>query len=91
MTLKNRYSIPMHELFIEDATTGHIRLTRTAHERYGAQFACAGYDTRKIRTKAEFQAAVDASFAFEMRQLADTTRGQNPLLDEILKDLPGWD
>ncbi len=84
------YSQMMHELFIEDPQTGRIRLTRTAHERYGAKFARVGYDTRNIRTKTEFEAAVDASFAYESRKLAETARGQDPLLDKIMKGFPGW-
>lgn len=78
------------QLYIQDAGTGKIRFTRAGDEKYGARFARAGFDIRKITTMREFESAVDASFAQEMRQLALTARGENSALDAVLAGLPGW-
>lgn len=71
--------------------TNEFRPTKAMIERYGARFAKAGYDIRKLRTREQWNAAVDASFALEMRTLASTTRGQDAQLDALLQGLPGWD
>ena len=79
------------QLFIQDATTGRIRFTQAGISRYGERFARAGFSIRQITTMKEFEAAVDASFALEMKKLASETRGQDPALDAIMTGLPGWD
>jgi hypothetical protein len=77
--------------FLHDMATGHIRLTRAGVDRYGERFARAGFAVCDITTLAAFEAAVDASFALEMKKLASETRGQDPALDAIMAGLPGWD
>ncbi len=80
----------MRELYIEEPLSGKIRLTRTAHERYGRRFARVGYDVRGIKTLAEFEQAVDAMISFELNQLARETSDDSQL-KEAMKGLPGWD
>jgi len=77
--------------FIRDTATGRIRFTRAGIDAFGREFAEVGYDIRRIHTREAFRAASDASFAFQMRRVAQTTRGQSRLLDKILAGLPGWD
>jgi hypothetical protein len=79
------------QLFVQDPTTGRIRFTRAGVERYRTRFARVGFDITSIRTLAQFEAAVDASFAREMRELAATARGEDRQLDEALKGLSGWE
>jgi hypothetical protein len=81
---------PRH-LVIQDTTTKRIRFTRAGIEAFGREFAEVGYDIRRIHTWRQFQEASDASFAFQMRRVAQTTRGQSALLDSILAGLPGWE
>jgi len=78
-------------VFVQDAATGRIRITRAAQETWGPRFARAGYRIDAIHTKAEFLAAADAWFRLEMEELALQFRGQDAVLDEILNGLPGWD
>ena len=82
---------PMRALYVQDPVTGKIRLTRTAIERYGSRFARVGHDACKITTLEQFEAAVDASFALQMQELASELRGVDPELDAIMQGLPGWD
>jgi len=81
----------MSHLFITDPKTGRIRLTGSAKEKYAKEFAQSGYDINRITTSSEFLAAVNANFNREMRNMALTERGKDPLLDEVLQGLPGWD
>lgn len=93
MGLSPRYSSAMNtrHLFLQDTVTGHIRLTQAGVDRYRERFARAGFAVRDITTMGTFEAAVDASFALEMKKLASETRGQDPALDAIMTGLPGWD
>ncbi len=79
------------QLYIEDQATGRIRFTQAGRDRYAARFARAGYRIDDIRTRATFEAAVDAMFRSEMNRLAAESRGQNAELDTILSGLPGWE
>ncbi len=79
------------QLYIQDPVTKNIRFTQAGIERYGKKFGRAGYEIRNIRTMTEFENAVDASFAIDMQNLANTTKGQNIELDRVLEGLPGWD
>ena len=79
------------QLYIQDPSTQRITFTRKGIETYGAKFARAGFNIRNIKTMAEFERAVDASFALEMRSLASTAKGSDKALDDILAGLPGWD
>lgn len=78
------------QLYIQDASTGKIRFTRAGCEKYGARFARAGFDIRKITSMQAFESAVDASFAQEMQQLASAARGEDSALDAVLAGLPSW-
>ena len=93
MGRSRRYHLAMNarHLLLQDLATGRIRLTRAGVDCYGERFARAGFAVRDITTMALFEAAVDASFAVEMKKLASETRGQNPALDAIMAGLPGWD
>ena len=75
------------QLFIEDPHSGRLRLTRAGVERYGTRFARVGINARKITTRAELEAATDASFMQELHALASETQGSNPELDRILDHL----
>jgi hypothetical protein len=44
------------ECFIEDPATGHIRFTTKGRAEYRSQFARAGFDIRRIRTREDFRA-----------------------------------
>ena len=79
------------QLYIEDPTTGRIRFTKAGRDRYAARFARAGHRIDDIRTKAQFEAAVDAMFQSEMNQMAADSRGQDAELDAVLSGLPGWE
>ena len=79
------------QLFIQDPISKRIRFTQAGIERYGKKFGRVGFDIKKIKTMAEFERAVDASFAHDMQKLATTTRGQNTEIDQVLSGLPGWD
>jgi len=79
------------QLFIQDPVSKRIRITKSGIEKYGSRFAMAGYNIHNIRTMSEFNDAVETSFALEMQELAQTAKGQNTDLDNILKGLPGWD
>ncbi|MFK5893775.1 MAG: hypothetical protein QM504_11195 [Pseudomonadota bacterium] len=79
------------QLFIQDPVSKRIRITKGGVEKYGTKFAIAGYNIHNIRTMAEFENAVEASFAIEMQTLAQTAKGKNIDLDNIMNGLPGWD
>jgi hypothetical protein len=79
------------QLYIQDPISKRIRFTQSGIELYGKNFGRAGFDIKKIKTMAEFERAVDASFAQDMQKLAVTTRGQDAEIDEVLAGLPGWD
>lgn len=81
----------MNKLFITDSSTGRIRITKFGVEKYGGDFARAGFDIRSIHTISQFQAAVDASFQLKMNTLSSQIRGEDPALDKVLSGLPGWD
>lgn len=60
------------ECFIEDPATGHIRFTTKGRAEYRSQFARAGVDIRRIRTREAFRAACLRSeyvFVGDLRQM----------------------
>jgi len=62
------------ECFIEDPSTGHIRFTTKGRAEYRSQFARAGIDIRRIRTREAFRAACIRServFVEDLRQMVD--------------------
>lgn len=81
----------MNNLFIQDPAAGRIRFTRIGIEKYGADFARAGFDIHQIHTMNQFEAAVDASFRFKMESLSRQIHGEDPTLDKVLSGLPGWE
>jgi len=78
-------------LFVEDPATGKIRFTRRGIEQYGARFARAGFNIKTIRTMAGFEQAVDAMMAHELHHLAFSIGSDELELQEVLRDLPGFD
>ncbi|MBU0501460.1 MAG: hypothetical protein KJ558_10215 [Gammaproteobacteria bacterium] len=78
------------QYFVEDPMTGRIRFTKTGEARFRERFARSGFQIDQIRTMAQFEAAVDATFEREMNELAAGMRGEDPVLDQILAGLPGW-
>lgn len=81
----------LRRLFVKDVATGKIRFTRKGVEAFGKDFAKVGYDINKITTVAQFDAATDASYAYEIGRLAQDVRGKQPALEAIMCALPGWD
>ncbi|OGT87646.1 MAG: hypothetical protein A2286_13410 [Gammaproteobacteria bacterium RIFOXYA12_FULL_61_12] len=81
----------VRQLFVEDPATGRIRITKSGEARFRERFARSGFRIDQIRTKAQFEAAIDAAFEREMNELAVRMRGDDPVLDQILSGLPGWD
>lgn len=77
-------------LFVQDVSSGRIRFTRRGQDAWRKRLAKAGCDIDRIRTLAEFEAAVDAVFAAEFRALAAREKGKDPFLDAILAEIPGW-
>lgn len=75
------------QLFIENPVSGQLRLTRAGMDRYGPRFARVGVGASKIRSRAELEAATDASFMRELHELTSESRGTNPELDRILDGL----
>ncbi|MEW5992903.1 MAG: hypothetical protein AB1744_00715 [Candidatus Zixiibacteriota bacterium] len=65
--------------------------TKAMIERYAIPFAKAGFDIHTVRSAEEWKAAIDASFPYLMQDLAQQFRGDDPALDAIMSDLPGWD
>lgn len=77
--------------FVEDPKTGRIRFTKAGETHFRERFAKSGFQIGQIRTMTQFEAAVDATFEREMRELAAGMQGEDPVLDQILSGLPGWD
>jgi hypothetical protein len=60
------------ECFVEDPTTGRIRFTAKGLAAYRSQFARAGIDIKRIRTRDDLRAACVRSehvFAEDLRQM----------------------
>ena len=81
----------MKQPFIEDVDTGKIRLTRDFAEQYREPFARLGIDINTLNTQHLFMQAYRIYFADNMQKHADKFRGEDPLLDETLAGLPGWE
>ncbi len=79
------------QLYIQDPITHRIRMTKAGIEKYKTRFARVGVQVSKIKTVAEFKAAVEACFTSEIEALASTAKGKNADLDEIMAGLPGWE
>ena len=80
----------LRQLFVRDLATGKIRFTRKGVEAFRQDFARVGYDISKITTPAQFFAASDASYAYEMHRSATELRGKDPQVEAIMRTLPGW-
>ncbi len=80
----------LRRMFVKDVATGKIRFTRKGVEAFGRDFAEVGFDIRQITTAAQFGAASDARFAFEMHRAAREIRGKQPALEAIMRTLPEW-
>ncbi len=80
----------LRRLFVKEVATGKIRFTRNGVEAFGRDFAEVSFDIRKITTGAQFRAASDARFAFEMHRAAREIRGKQPALEAIMRTLPEW-
>ena len=81
----------LRRLFVKDLATGKIHFTRKGVEAFGKDFAKVGFDIRKITTAAQFSAACDASYAYEISRAARKICGKQPALEAIMSTLPGWD
>ena len=78
-------------MYLQDPDSGLVRFTSEGIRHLGPPMARAGYDIRKIRTKAEALAALEACCANDYRKVAEEIRGKNPELDRIMADFPGWE
>lgn len=67
------------QCFIEDPTTGAIRVTRTGYAEYGSVFARAGIDINKIRTREELRCACRASEWVVFEELRELAKGHKAI------------
>ena len=74
------------ECFIEDPSTGHIRFTIKGRVEYRSQFARAGIDIRRIRTREEFRAACIRSECVFVEDLRQMVKGHTEL-EAVLKSV----
>ena len=73
-----------HECFVEDSATGKIRFTAKGLAAFGSQFARAGIDIRRIRTRDELRMACRRSehaFVDDLRQMIKGHTELEKLLD----------
>ena len=74
------------ECFVEDPATGRIRFTAKGLAAYRSQFARAGIDIKRIRTRDDFRAACVRSehvFAEDLRQLVKGHTELEAVLDAV--------
>jgi len=74
------------ECFIEDPSTGHIRFTTKGRAEYRSQFARAGFDIRRIRTREDFRAACIRSEYVFVEDLRQMVKGHTEL-EEVLNSV----
>jgi hypothetical protein len=74
------------ECFIEDPATGRIRFTTKGRAEYRSQFARAGVDIRRIRTRDDFRAACIRSEYVFVEDLRQMVKGHTEL-EAILKSV----
>ncbi len=75
-----------HECFVEDPETGRIRFTAKGLAVFRSQFARAGIDIRRIRTRDELRAACRRSehvFVNDLRQMAKGHTEVEEVLDAV--------
>ena len=75
-----------HECFVEDPKTGRIRFTAKGLAAFGSQFARAGIDIRRIRTRDELRAACRRSehvFVDDLRQMVKGHTELEEVLDTV--------
>ena len=74
------------ECFIEDRCTGHIRFTTKGRAEYRSQFARAGIDIGRIRTRDDFRAACIRSEYVFVEDLRQMVKGHTEL-EEVLNSV----
>ena len=74
------------QTFVEDVRSGRIRFTPKGFTEYGAQFAKAGIDINKIKSRDAFRAACIASEWVVFEEIRQMVKGHEEL-EEILKPL----
>ena len=75
-----------HECFVEDPKTGRIRFTAKGLGAFRSQFARAGIDIRRIRTRDELRAACWRSeyvFVDDLRQMVKGHTELEEALDTV--------
>ena len=75
-----------HECFVEDPTTGRIRFTAKGLAAFRSQFARAGIDIRRIRTRDELRGACRRSehvFVDDLRQMVKGHTELEEVLDTV--------
>lgn len=77
-------------LVLVDQATDSIRLSQKGLEYLGPRLSKICINPRNIRTKAQFQYAIDRLFASELETIAINVKGKDEGLDELLNGLPGW-
>ena len=76
--------------YIEDVQSGRIRFTRTGLNRFAGQLACCGISIGQIRTRAQFEAALDRMLEQDLDEVAALFEPE-PSLESILADFAGED
>jgi hypothetical protein len=75
-----------HECFVEDPETGRIRFTAKGLAAFRSQFARAGIDIRRVRTRDALRAACRRSehvFADDLRQMVKGHTKLEEVLDTV--------
>jgi hypothetical protein len=72
--------------FVQDMTTGKIRLTMASIEEHRSRFGRAGIDIRTIDTEEKFWDAFDRSDYVWVADMLEMVKG-HPKLEEILAPL----
>ena len=85
-TLSPESERAFRETFLEDPSTGRIRLTRTGHAAYGARFARAGIDIDQVRTRTALREACIRSEWVVYEEIRRLVKGHK-VLEAILEPL----
>jgi hypothetical protein len=75
-----------HECFVEESATGKIRFTAKGLAAFRSQFARAGIDIRRIRSREELRAACIRSehvFVGDLRQMVKGHTELEEVLDAV--------
>jgi hypothetical protein len=85
-TLSPESARDFHECFVEDPQSGRIRFTAKGLAAFGSQFARAGIDIRRVRTREALRAACRRSghvFVDDLRRMVKGHTELEKALDTV--------